>query len=73
MVKESVSEFYRQRYNQNWSQYKVDYYYETIIFKPKHSWDGKFICGLHSGVGILILPLNAQKNILILQLNLLLS
>jgi hypothetical protein len=49
IVKEAVSEFYRQRYNQIWSEYKVNYYYETIIYQPKHPSDGKYICGEHSG------------------------
>jgi len=49
MVREGVSEFYRQRYNQNWSEYKVDFYIETIIYKSKHPNNGQYICGEMSG------------------------
>ncbi len=61
IIREGVSEFYRQRYNQQWAEYQVDYYFETTIHKPKHPNNGQGICGEHSGCWNLDIAIECTK------------
>lgn len=46
IIREGVTKLYQERYNQHWSEFKVDFYFETIIYRVGVA---RCICGENSG------------------------
>ena len=61
IIREGLSKFYQQRYNQQWAEFQIDYYFETIIYKFKHPCNGQGICGQISGCWSLDIAIECTK------------